>query len=256
MITGSNGLVKLYADPNAGADIVACQHGERAVAVLFENGTRVFLATHYQGKRLNSPNDLAWSNEGHLYFTDPAYGLYDKQRQVLLGQELTFSGVYMIHRDEIKMSLTTGVPTDKLQLVTQEDEFNIPNGITFSPGFVKAYVSNSDSKNAYWKVFDLMQDGSFANGRVFYNATSLIEKGHLGNPDGMKVDSKGNLYASGPGGVLVFAPEGKLMGRLITNKTVSNVAFGANGMLYMTASDAILRVKINTRPAKVVGAWK
>ena len=78
---GSNGLVKLYADPSKGADIVACQHGERAVTVLFENGTRVFLATHYQGKRLNSPNDLAWSNEGHLYFTDPTYGLLDKKRE-------------------------------------------------------------------------------------------------------------------------------------------------------------------------------
>jgi gluconolactonase len=172
----------------------------------------------------------------------------------LIGQELGFSGVYMIHRDEIKRSLLTGVPTDNLRLIT--DEFNLPNGIAFSPGFVKAYISNSDPLNAYWRVYDVMPDGSLGNSKVFYNATSLLQKGHTGNPDGMKVDSRGNLFAAGPGGVLVFSPEATLIARLITNKTVSNLAFGANGMLYMTAGDSILRVKVNAKPAKVVGAWK
>lgn len=252
---GSNGIVRLYADLNAGADLVVCQHGERAVSLLFENGTRIFLATHYEGKKLNSPNDLAWSNEGHLYFTDPTYGLHSKYRDSMLDQELDFSGVYMIHRDEIRETLKTGKPTEKLKLIT--DAFNLPNGITFSPGFIKAYISNSDPRNAYWKVFDVQEDGSFANGRVFFNATDYIAKGHRGNPDGMKVDSRGNLFAAGPGGVLIFSPEGTLLGRLQTgNKTVSNVAFGANGFLFMTAVDSILRVKTSAKPAKLVGAWK
>ena len=252
---GSNGLVRLYADLNSGADLVVCQHGERAVSALLENGTRILLATHYEGKRLNSPNDLAWSNEGHLYFTDPTYGLYSRSRDVMLDRELDFSGVFMIHRDDVKNSLKTGKPTENLKLIT--DEFNLPNGITFSPGFIKAYVSNSDPKNAYWKVFDVSEDGTFTNGRVFFNATELIERGHKGNPDGMKVDSRGNLFASGPGGVLIFNPDGKLLGRLHTgNKTVSNVAFGSNGVLYMTATDSILRVKTSAKAAKLTGAWK
>lgn len=251
---GSNGLARLYADPNAGADIVACQHGERAVTILYENGTRVFLATHYQGKRLNSPNDLAWSNQGHLYFTDPIYGLYDKNQESLVGQELAHSGVYMIHRDEIKKTLRTGQPTDNLQLLV--DDLTLPNGITFSPGFVRVFISNSDPSDAIWRVYDVMDDGSFQNGRVFFNATHLLAKGHQGMPDGMKVDSTGRLYASGPGGVLVFSPEGNLIGRLVTEKVVSNVALAPNGMLYMTATDSILRVRLAAKPAKVVGALK
>lgn len=248
---GSNGLARLYADPAVGADIVACQHGERAVSILFENGTRVPLVTHFEGQRLNSPNDLAWSNEGHLYFTDPTYGLVDRQRERFVGQELTHSGVYMVHRDQVRRTLRTGLPAEEVRLLASD--LALPNGIVFSPGFVKAYVSNSDPKNAIWRVYDVAADGGFTNGRLFYDATRLIEQGHVGNPDGMAVDSKGNLYASGPGGVLVFSPEAQLLGRFIANRTVTNVAFGSGGMLYMTAADAVLRVRLAVKPAKLAG---
>ena len=252
---GSNGLVTLFAEPDAGADIVACQHGERAVTILYENGTRLFLATHYKEERLHSPNDLVFSNEGHLYFTDPTYGRFHFSKEFMIDVELEHAGVYMIHRDEIRKSIATGLPTSNLKLLI--DDMNLPNGIIFSPGYVKAYVSNSDPENAYWRVYDVMDDGTFANGRVFYNATSLIAKGHAGNPDGMAMDAKGMLFASGPGGVLAFTPEGELVARLVVpNKSVSNLAFGPNGLLFMTATDSILRVKLNTRGAKVSGAWR
>eukprot|EP01038_Epipyxis_sp_PR26KG_P011105 gene11105-14905_t len=264
---GSNGIIRR---DSATLDLIVCQHGERSISLLRENGTRSFIATHYKGKRLNSPNDLVWSPDGHLYFTDPIYGLYSKSNK-LVGKELKQKGIYMVPNEFVKLSILGGIPTTAVKLLDSSVE--LPNGLAFSPDYSKLYVSNSNKRNPYWKVFDITDDGSLTNGKLFYNASSLIHeeceseklgKGNsenktdkcnyskIGAPDGLKVDINGNLFASGPGGVLIISPEGNLIGRLRLNKPVSNVAFGEDGRLYITASDIIARVSVKTKPARII----
>lgn len=263
---GSNGLLRRDA---ASLDLLVCQHGERAVSLLRENGTRSAIATHYNGSRLNSPNDLVMSPEGHLYFTDPKYGLFDKAR-TLRPAELPHSGVYMIRSEFVQIALQTGEPTDQVWLM--DGSLDWPNGLAFSPDFAKLYVSNSDRAHPVWKVYDVSDAGLLKNGRVFFDASELYKKecgdalvaagdrdsvsnkpscDNYGAPDGMKVDIHGNVYASGPGGVLVISPEGKLLGRFRLDRPVSNVAFGADGRLYITAQDIVVRVWVKTKPNRV-----
>lgn len=258
---GSNALLRKDV---SSLDLIVCQHGERAVTLLRENGTRSGIATHYNGSRLNSPNDLVMSPEGHLYFTDPKYGLYDKAR-TLRGVELEHSGLYMIRSEYLQISLQSGEPTDQVWLM--DGSLNQPNGLAFSPDFSKLYVSNSDSTHPFWKVYDVSDAGLLKNGRVFYDASALYEKEcggtgadaamqriceNYGAPDGLKVDIHGNLFATGPGGVLVISPEGKLLGRFRLDRPASNVAFGADGRLYITAQDLVARVWVKTKPNRVI----
>ena len=260
---GSNGLLRMNAAlmpiaAQKNVDLLACQHGERAISLIRENGNRILIATHYRGMRLNSPNDLIWSPEGNLYFTDPIYGLMGKSG-VNVGKELEFNGVYMIRKDDISDSIQTGIPTNNTILL--DSEMSMPNGLAFSPDFSKLYVSNSDPNDAYWKIFDVSANtGALSNGRIFYDANKLIsiekekhgEKENYGNPDGFRVDIFGNIFASGPGGVLVFSPSGKLIGRFNLDKPVSNVAFGGDGRLYFTVSDTIVRVYIKSKPIRII----
>jgi gluconolactonase len=251
---GSNGLLR---KDSSSLDLLVCQHGERAVSLLRENGTRAAVATHFNGSRLNSPNDLVVSPEGHMYFTDPKYGLFDKSK-TLQGEELAHSGVYMIRSEYLQIALQSGEPTKQVWLM--DGTLQWPNGLAFSPDFSKLYVSNSDRTNPVWKVYDVADTGILKNGRVFFDARELYQKectdSHAcedyGAPDGMKVDIHGNLFASGPGGVLVISPEGKLLGRFRLDRPVSNVAFGADGRLYITAADLIVRVWIKTKPNRVI----
>ena len=260
---GSNGLLRMNAAlmpiaAQKNVDLLACQHGERAISLIRENGNRILIATHYRGMRLNSPNDLIWSPEGNLYFTDPIYGLMGKSG-VNVGKEMEFNGVYMIRKEDISDSIQTGIPTNNTILL--DSEMSMPNGLAFSPDFSKLYVSNSDPNNAYWKIFDVSANtGALSNGRIFYDANKLIanekekhgEKENYGNPDGFRVDIFGNIFASGPGGVLVFSPSGKLIGRFNLDKPVSNVAFGGDGRLYFTVSDTIVRVYIKSKPIRII----
>eukprot|EP00600_Ochromonadales_sp_CCMP1393_P007396 CAMPEP_0174959068 /NCGR_PEP_ID=MMETSP0004_2-20121128/2978_1 /TAXON_ID=420556 /ORGANISM="Ochromonas sp., Strain CCMP1393" /LENGTH=409 /DNA_ID=CAMNT_0016207359 /DNA_START=67 /DNA_END=1293 /DNA_ORIENTATION=- len=268
---GSNGLLR--KDANS-LDLLACQHGERAISLIRENGTRSALVTHFNGSQLNSPNDLVISSDGHLYFTDPKYGLVKKDKQ-LIEPTVPHSGIYMVRKEFLQLALETGEPITTAILMDGSLEW--PNGLAFSPDFSKLYVSNSKRYQPIWMVYDVADSGKLKNGRVFFDGTQLYEEecagstnkeavlasaagtldpqhstsapcrsgrpaDQLGSPDGLKVDIHGNVFATGPGGVIVINPEGKLIGRFRFDRPVSNLAFGADGRLYFTASDIIARV--------------
>ncbi|MCW5981671.1 MAG: SMP-30/gluconolactonase/LRE family protein [Bryobacteraceae bacterium] len=223
---GSNGLL---LDPES--RLISCEHGDRRVSRLEKDGGKKTLVDSYMGKRLNSPNDAVFHSNGDLYFTDPPYGLpkqWDDPRR-----ELDFCGVYRLSRD------------GRLTLLTKE--MTRPNGIAFSPDEKTLYVAQSDPKKAVWMSFPVNTDGTLGAGRVFYDATNSVGK-LPGLPDGMKVDRDGNLFATGPGGVYVFSPDGTLLGRISTGERTANCAWGEDGsVLYMTADMYICRIRTTTR---------
>lgn len=226
---GSNGLL-LDAEGN----LVLCQHGDRQIARM--EGTdpdskQTVLVDSYQGKRLNSPNDGAFHSNGDLYFTDPPYGL--KQGAKDPARELPFSGIY-------KLS-----PDGKLTLLY--DKMTFPNGLAFSPDESKLYVAQSDPKEALWMVFDVKEDGALGEGKVFFDATKWVAT-EKGLPDGLKVDRDGNIFATGPGGVFIFAPDGTHLGTIATGEATGNCAWGDDGSsLYINADMYLGRVKTSTR---------
>lgn len=241
---GSNGLLLFKQQTE---DFIVCEHGNRRIGIIFSNNTYVPLASHYNNLRLNSPNDAIFSSKNHLYFTDPPYGLYHKETNEITENDIPFNGIYMIHKNDIQKSIETKLPTNNVILL--DSSFTRPNGIHFSPDFKKLYVANSDKESPIWKVFDVRDDGKIENGKVFFDSKYLLNMNNSwGNPDGFKVDSKGNLYASGPGGVLIISPNGVLLGRILLNEKVSNVAFGGDGYLYITATDKVLRIKVLSKP--------
>jgi gluconolactonase len=227
---GSNGLLFDAQDR-----LVLCQHGDRRIARLEGKNKFVTLAAKYQGKRLNSPNDGAFKSNGDLYFTDPPYGLEGGEDDP--ARELDFCGVYRL--------------TAKGKLTLATDELTRPNGIAFSPDEKRLYVAQSDPEEPIWKVFAVADDGALSGGRVFFDASDLAEdENNKGVPDGLKVDEKGNMFATGPGGVLVFSPEGKHLGTLRTGQATANCGWGGNGStLYITADMYLMRIKTKTRGA-------
>jgi gluconolactonase len=222
---GSNGLL---LDPQG--RLVLCEHGDRRLSVLTENGGKRTLADNYQGKRLNSPNDGVLKSNGDIYFTDPPYGLpggADDARR-----ELDFCGVYRRSSD------------GTLTLLTKE--IGRPNGIAFSPDEKTLYVAQSDPEQANWTAFEVKADGTLGAGKEIHNATERVGK-EPGLPDGLEVDSQGHLWASGPGGIYVMAADGKLLGRVVTGERTSNCTFGPDGYLYMTVDSYLCRVKTTAR---------
>ncbi|HTU66195.1 MAG TPA: SMP-30/gluconolactonase/LRE family protein [Steroidobacteraceae bacterium] len=223
---GSNGLTF-----DAQGRLTLCQHGDRRVSVREADGTMKPLAVGYNGKKLNSPNDLVYDDNGNLWFTDPPYGLPGTFKDS--GKELDFQGVYRV------------APNGTLTLVTKELE--APNGLAFSPDQKTLYVANSQSERPIWKAFPVRADGTLGASRVFYDATKLRKDGD-GNPDGMKVDVNGNVFATGPGGVLVLTPDGTLLGRILTGVPTANVAWGEDGAtLFITANHRVLRLVTKTK---------
>jgi len=223
---GSNGLLL-----DSVGRLVLCQHGDRRMVRVEKDGRWTTLADRYQGKRLNSPNDAVFKSNGDLYFTDPPYGLQGEDRKTL--GELGFCGVYRLATD------------NRLTLLT--DQMTRPNGIAFSPDEKTLYVANSDPKQAVWMAFDVTADGLIAGGRVLYDATEWVGK-RKGLPDGMTVDQSGNLFATGPGGVNVFAPDGTFLGRIDSGEATANCTFGGDGsVLYVTADMYVCRIKTNTK---------
>lgn len=219
---GSNGLM-LDADGR----LVMCCHGDRAVKMQNADGSMTVLADRYDGKRLNSPNDLVFNGSGTLYFTDPPYGLplaYDDPQR-----ELDWCGVYRI-------------VDGKVELLT--DSMTRPNGLAFSPDYQTLYVAQSDPAAAIWKKFAVNENGTLGEGSVLYDSTDQVGK-LPGLPDGLAVDTDGNLWATGPGGVLILSPEGKLLGRILTGEATANCTFGPDGWLYITADMYLCRVKTN-----------
>ena len=227
---GSNGLLL-----NAKGELVLCQHGDRRMAKMnapldASKPEYITLAGEYDGKRFNSPNDATYHSNGDLYFTDPPYGLEKNMDDP--AKEIDFQGVYRLGTDGVVTLLT--------------EELSRPNGIAFSPDEKTLYVANSDPNRAIWMAFDVNEDGTLSNGRVFFDATSMVDNNGL--PDGMKVDEKGNIFATGPGGVLIFNPEGEHLGTIHTGQATANCGFGDDGStLYLTADMYLMRVRLKTR---------
>ncbi|QDU26872.1 Gluconolactonase precursor [Anatilimnocola aggregata] len=224
---GTNGLTL-----DSEGRIVACCHGDRVIKRIEKDGTLKTLADKYDGKRFNSPNDLVYQKSGDLYFTDPPYGL--PQREKDPGKELDWFGVYRLGTD------------GKVTLLTKE--LTRPNGIAFSPDEKTLYVAQSDPAAAIYKSFPVKADGTLGEGKVLFDATAWVKEGRPGLPDGMAVDQQGHLWATGPGGVYCFTPEGKLLGRLNTGERTANCKFGDDGStLYVCADSYICRVKTQVK---------
>lgn len=225
-----NQEVEIFRRPSGNANgntldfqgrLITGEHSNRRVSRTEKNGEIVTLASEYNGKSLNSPNDLVVKSDGSIYFTDPPYGIKSEQ------EELGFYGVYRI------------APDGKLTLLV--DDFVRPNGIALSPDETKLYVN--DSEKGHIRVFDVKSDGSLENGRLF---AELKDSDKPGVPDGMKVDLEGNIYSSGPGGVWVFSPAGELLGKIAVPERVTNLAWGNNDYktLYLTASNSLYRINL------------
>lgn len=224
---GSNGLAF-----DADGRLILCQHGDRRIARLLPDGAFETVADRWEGKRLNSPNDLAVAADGAIYFTDPPYGLPRKSREEL--SETGFCGVYRVD------------PAGEVTLLTKE--LNRPNGIAFSPDGSTLYVADSDPQDKKWVAFDVRADGTLGPMRTFFAPGKGEGKGGC---DGLKVAADGTLFATGPGGVWVFTPEGEPLGKVVTGERIANCAFGGpdGSTLYMTSDMHLARIA-----TRVVGA--
>lgn len=217
---------------DADGRLLVCEHVTSAVVRMDPDGTgsgREVLATHYQGKELNSPNDVIVADDGSIYFTDPTFGRmpgFGIERE----QELDFQGVYRIGRQG-------GEP----ELVI--DDFLEPNGLCFSPDNSALYIN--DTTRAHIRVFDVQPDGTIANGRVLTEGVGSgdLERGDLA--DGMKVDERGNVWVTGTGGVMVFAPDGQHLGTVEVPENVGNINWGGPdwNWLFIPASTSLYRIQ-------------
>jgi gluconolactonase len=212
--------------------LLLCQHGDRRVVRQEKDGKLTVLADRHDGKRFNSPNDLCVKSNGDILFTDPPYGLPKQMDDP--AKELPFQGVYRI-------AAGGGVT-----LLTKE--MSRPNGIALSPDEKTLYVNNSDGARPVVMAFELRSDGSLGPGRVFFDAAPLSKTGKPGAPDGLKVDRKGNVFTTGPGGVLVLTPDGKHLGTIETGERTANCNWGDDGStLYMTAHKYLCRIRTATK---------
>lgn len=221
---GSNGLAL-----NAQGQLILCQHGDRRLAVLdapINSPQSRFstLAGTFEGRRFNSPNDVAIRQNGDLFFTDPPYGL-PKDAQ----QEIPFQGVYKAANGSVTLML---------------DSLTRPNGIAFTPDEKSVIIANSDPKKVFWYIYDLAENDSFINGRIFYDASQAAQT-EPGLPDGLKIDKQGNIFATGPGGVWVFDKTGKVLGRIKIPVATANCALSPDEKtLFITADNYLLRLKM------------
>jgi gluconolactonase len=223
---GSNGLTF-----DREGRLLFCQHGDRRIVRLEKDGSITALAERYEGRRFNSPNDLVFKSNGDLYFTDPPFGLpkaFDDP-----AKELPFQGVYRLGRD------------GRVTLLSQEAK--APNGVGFSPDESKLYVA--DSGRARWYVFDVQADGTLSAARVFFDGTKLA-KGRPGVADSLKVDIQGNVFGAAPGGIWIFSPEGKLLGRFELGTATGNCAWGEDGStLFIASNHHLYRIRLMTKGA-------
>lgn len=224
---GSNGLTI-----NRKGELVSAEHGDRRISAMpLSGGGKVTLAAHWEGKRFNSPNDVVQHSSGAYYFTDPPYGLPQKEKDPT--REIQQFGVYRI------------APGGQVtQLIA---DLKRPNGLAFSPDEKTLYVAQSFDAEAYLLAYPVNANGTLGKGQVLFDATSMVKQGLKGLPDGMKVDAQGNLFATGPGGVLVISPQGKLLGRIDTGEATANCAFGPDGWLYLTADMHLCRIRTKTK---------
>ena len=224
---GSNGL-GLDSDGN----LILCQHGDRSISRLnswfFEEPKYDVLVDHFNGKWLNSPNDLVFDKQGSIYFTDPPYGLRNGDEDDL--KELNFNGVFKWSaKEEVKLV---------------EKNMSRPNGIALSLDEKTAYVANSDPANDVIMAFDVLEDG-FINGRIFFDG-NILSQTREGLFDGLKMHSSGIIFATGPGGVLLLDSMGVHLGTIMPGKKTANCSFDKDEQyLYLTSTDVLARVKLN-----------
>ena len=240
--SGSNGMTL-----DSRGRVTVAGHAQRNVWRLESvdpSGQITILADSYAGKRLNSPNDVVYRSNGDLYFTDPPYGLrtqsdHDKDK------ELGLNGVYRLAGATAQAA---GAPPDHAKLHLLTKELPRPNGIAFSPDEKYLYVNNSEPKKV-WMRYEVATNGSIRNGKIFFDATSDTRPGA---PDGMKVDTNGNLYSTGPGGIWIFSPEGKHMGTIDLPERAGNLAWGGADLhwLYITDSSGVYRIQTSATGEK------
>lgn len=224
---GSNGLI---ADKDGA--VLACQHTNRDIVRIGKDLKMTPVVQKFEGKRLNSPNDLVYKSDGALYFTDPPFGLPKMDDDP--AKELKFNGVYRFANNKL-------TPVIK--------DLPKPNGLAFSPDEKVFYVSNSGPKRL-WMKYDVAKDGTVSNGKVFFDVTDEKE---TDVPDGMKVDQQGNIYATGPGGLWVFSPDGKHLGTIKLPEPPSNCNWGDDGKtLYITAVTSVYRIKVGVAGVKAL----
>jgi gluconolactonase len=205
--------------------LIACESSTRRITRTEVDGSVSVLAERYEGKRINSPNDIVVRSDGSIYFTDP-FTLFSFGKPVP-PQELSFNGVFRIAPDG--------------ELVLMADDFKMPNGLCFSPDETVLYIN--DTMGRHIRAFDASPDGNLSNGRMFIE----MKAPEPGAPDGMKVDQQGNVYCTGPGGVWIINSGGKYLGRIILPEMPANFAWGDSDWktLYITARTSIYRLRLN-----------
>ena len=225
---GSNGLI-----PGPAGSILMADHGNRAIArVDLATRAKTLLATHWQGRRFNSPNDLVQAANGAIFFTDPPYGLEGMAASPL--KEMPHHGVYRLDPDG--------------EVTLLEDGLTFPNGVGLSPDQRTLYVAVSDPERAVLMAYDLGPDGRTSGGRVLKDFTLMVGSDAPGLPDGLAVDAQGHLFVTGPGGVHVLTPEGRSLGRIDTGTAAANCKFGEDGRtLFVTSGPFLARVRTLTR---------
>ena len=233
---GSNGLTI-----DKQGRLITCEHGDRRISAmpLTGGGGKQTLADRIDGKRLNSPNDVVAHSNGSYYFTDPPYGLPKRENDP--SRETAVFGVYRIKPTGTGGFMTTAVVSDLTR----------PNGVALSADEKTLYVAQSDPARPVIMAYAITADGSVGAGRVFFDALPLAKQGLPGAPDGLKTDRDGNVWSTGPGGVLVISPTGELLGRIETGEATANCAWGDDGStLYITADMFLCRIKTTAR-----GVW-
>ena len=219
---------------DANLNLLVCEHATSSVARFIggADGAREVLASHFEGKELNSPNDIVAARNGSIYFTDPTYGrmpVFGVERPTQLG----FQGVYRIATDK------------KLELMVERSLFTQPNGLCFSPDERLLYVNDTEQANI--RVFDVV-DSALTNMRVF--ASGITDPGKTGAPDGMKCDERGNIWITGPGGLWIYAPDGTLIGKIAVPEMVANLHWGSRDWrtLFITASTSLYAIDVKVGP--------
>ena len=228
---GPNGMT---ADRNGG--VVLCQHGNRRVVHIDAHHVMTPLVDRFEGRRLNSPNDIVFRSDGSLYFTDPPYGLPGQDADPT--KELEFNGVYRFYQG-------------RLQLLT--DELTRPNGLAFSPDEKILYVANSDANDRFWMRYDVAADGTLKHGRQFIN---LSDHPDSGLPDGFKMDVHGNMFTTGPGGVWILTPDAEPLGVITLPEQPANVGWGDDWhSLYICAETSVYRLRATVAGQRLVYDW-
>ena len=227
----AKGKVEIYRTPSGNSNgltrdrqgrLIACEHSTRRVTRTEPDGSITVLASAFKNQPLNSPNDVVVKRDASLYFTDPPFGIQLNQ------QVQPIQGVYRLSSDG-----------QDLRVVVHD--FERPNGLAFSPDETTLYIDNS-SQHRHIRAYDVQPDGTLRNGRLFHDMEIL----EPGAPDGMKVDTKGHIFCTGPRGIWVFDPKGQHLGTILTPETAANCAWGDDDLcsLYITATTSIYRIRV------------